>query len=77
MQMVNEIFGSMLYRPISQHTTEFPSPESLKEKVLISTKPPEYPDSQEEKARENPQKLITSGEEETQGLENEEEVEII
>ncbi|KAK0605830.1 hypothetical protein LWI29_031152 [Acer saccharum] len=41
-QMVTKVFGDMLHQ--SGHLDEFPSPESLKKKVLISTKPPEeYP----------------------------------
>jgi phosphatidylinositol phospholipase C delta len=43
--MVTKIFGAMLYIPESEYITEFPSPESLKKRVLISTKPPtEYLD---------------------------------
>lgn len=38
--MVTKTFGAMLYRPESEYMTEFPSPESLKKRVLISTKPP-------------------------------------
>ncbi|XP_054818300.1 phosphoinositide phospholipase C 2-like [Prosopis cineraria] len=45
-QMVRGIFGQMLYCPDSRNTeqTQFPSPESLKGKIMISTKPPEHPD---------------------------------
>lgn len=32
----------MLYVPKSGDLNEFPSPESLKRRILISTKPPEY-----------------------------------
>ncbi|KAF7816106.1 phosphoinositide phospholipase C 2-like [Senna tora] len=45
-EMVKDIFGEMLYIPDSQQL-EFPSPQSLKRKVMISTKPPEYPDAKE------------------------------
>ncbi|OIT37935.1 PREDICTED: phosphoinositide phospholipase C 2-like isoform X1 [Nicotiana attenuata] len=38
-QMVKKTFGSMLFIPQSQ-MDEFPSPNSLKNKILISTKPP-------------------------------------
>ncbi|XP_042955104.1 phosphoinositide phospholipase C 2-like [Carya illinoinensis] len=38
-QMVTKTFGELLYRSES-HLKEFPSPESLKKKILISTKPP-------------------------------------
>ncbi|XP_020205634.1 phosphoinositide phospholipase C 6 isoform X2 [Cajanus cajan] len=38
--MATEIFGEMLYYPETDCLTEFPSPESLKNRVIISTKPP-------------------------------------
>ncbi|KAI7741054.1 hypothetical protein M8C21_006933 [Ambrosia artemisiifolia] len=38
-EMVTEIFGDMLYCPEADHN-EFPSPEALKHRVLLSTKPP-------------------------------------
>lgn len=38
--MITEIFGEMLYYPTSEGLTEFPSPESLKHRIIISTKPP-------------------------------------
>lgn len=44
--MVTETFGDMLYVPNSEFLMELPSPEILKRKVLISTKPPEYHDPQ-------------------------------
>lgn len=45
-QMVTEIFGELLYYPETDLLSEFPSPESLKGRILISTKPPiEYLDS--------------------------------
>ncbi|KAK7305874.1 hypothetical protein VNO77_43786 [Canavalia gladiata] len=44
--MATKIFGDMLYCPLTDHLKEFPSPESLKNRILISTKPPkEYPQS--------------------------------
>lgn len=46
MQMATEIFGETLYFPETDHLTEFPSPESLKKRIIISTKPPkEYQQS--------------------------------
>ncbi|KAI6670924.1 hypothetical protein NL676_005809 [Syzygium grande] len=46
-KMVTKTFESKLYRPDSDQLAEFPSPESLKRKILISTKPPkEYLESQ-------------------------------
>ena len=38
--MVLEVFGDILYYPESKHLQEFPSPEALKGRVLLSTKPP-------------------------------------
>jgi len=39
-QIAIQIFGEMLYRPGTDCLTEFPSPASLKNMVLISTKSP-------------------------------------
>ena len=39
--MITQTFGDMLYYPPqSECLEEFPSPESLKHKIIISTKPP-------------------------------------
>lgn len=38
--MVVETFGDMLYYPDTESLKEFPSPEALKERIIISTKPP-------------------------------------
>ncbi|RHN57130.1 putative phosphoinositide phospholipase C [Medicago truncatula] len=47
-EMTTQIFGDMLYFPHTETMTEFPTPESLKDRVLISTKPPkEYLDSKQ------------------------------
>lgn len=44
--MVVETFGDMLFYPDSESSNEFPSPEALKERIIISTKPPkEYLDA--------------------------------
>lgn len=40
MQMMNEVFEGFLYVPNSEHIETFPSPEELKMKILVSTKPP-------------------------------------
>ncbi|KAK8582258.1 hypothetical protein V6N12_072447 [Hibiscus sabdariffa] len=40
-KMVKETFGDMLYTNETENLEQFLSPESLKKKVLISTKPPE------------------------------------
>ncbi|XP_062230667.1 phosphoinositide phospholipase C 2-like [Phragmites australis] len=39
-KMVKETFGDMLYISESEHMAEFPSPDDLKGKIIISTKPP-------------------------------------
>ncbi|OMO76015.1 C2 calcium-dependent membrane targeting [Corchorus olitorius] len=45
-EMVTQTFGDMLYYPESGCLSEFPSPESLKHRIIISTKPPkEYLES--------------------------------
>lgn len=38
--MATQIFGPMLYYPEAEYLAEFPSPESLKHRIIISTKPP-------------------------------------
>lgn len=38
--MVTEVFGNILYYPETEHVKEFPSPEFLKNRVILSTKPP-------------------------------------
>ncbi|EEC75018.1 hypothetical protein OsI_11098 [Oryza sativa Indica Group] len=45
-KMVLEVFGDTLYYPESKHLQEFPSPEALRGRVILSTKPPkEYLES--------------------------------
>nr|GMC63848.1 phosphoinositide phospholipase C 2-like [Ipomoea batatas] len=39
-EMITQTFGDMLFSPGSESLKEFPSPESLKKRVVISTKPP-------------------------------------
>ncbi|MBA0622711.1 hypothetical protein Godav_008227, partial [Gossypium davidsonii] len=52
-QMVTQTFGKMLFRPESECLKEFPAPEDLKYKILISTKPPkEYLEAQTNKDKE-------------------------
>ncbi|CAL9092204.1 unnamed protein product [Musa textilis] len=53
-QMVTQIFGDMLYYPESDSLEEFPSPESLMNRVIISTKPPkEYLEAKKITAKED------------------------
>lgn len=50
--MVTRTFEDLLYYPEGEGLVEFPSPESLKHKIIISTKPPkEYLDSKGSKDR--------------------------
>ena len=52
--MVTDTFGDMLFKPETETLSEFPSPESLKKRVIISTKPPkEYLKAKEEKPSGN------------------------
>ncbi|CAN1811497.1 Phosphoinositide phospholipase C 2 [Linum perenne] len=39
-EMVTQTFGDILFMPGSECLKEFPSPESLKRRIIISTKPP-------------------------------------
>ncbi|KAL9332613.1 hypothetical protein ACSQ67_002223 [Phaseolus vulgaris] len=39
-EMASEILGEILYCPQTDSLTEFPSPESLRNRIIISTKPP-------------------------------------
>ncbi|KAL6987813.1 1-phosphatidylinositol phosphodiesterase [Sarracenia purpurea var. burkii] len=39
-EMVTQTFGDILFSPGSECLVEFPSPESLKRRIIISTKPP-------------------------------------
>ncbi|KAM7265542.1 hypothetical protein ACFE04_003225 [Oxalis oulophora] len=39
-EMVTQTFGDLLYYPESDCLAEFPSPETLKHRIIISTKPP-------------------------------------
>lgn len=52
--MVMKIFGELLYYPESGCLEEFPSPEDLKYRIILSTKPPkEYLESKPLREREN------------------------
>lgn len=39
--MLTETFGDLLYVPSSDPLNEFPSPEALMRRIIISTKPPQ------------------------------------
>lgn len=48
--MVTQTFGEMLYYPQSECLEEFPSPERLKNRIILSTKPPkEYLESKHQR----------------------------
>lgn len=54
--MITETFGDMLFSP-SESLKELPSPESLRNRILISTKPPkEYLQSKEVKEKDDMKK---------------------
>ncbi|XP_068668085.1 phosphoinositide phospholipase C 2-like [Aristolochia californica] len=68
-QMINKTFGDMLFYPDSDPLKEFPSPEELKKRFIISTKPPkEYMESKSQKENESGKKK-SSEDEETWGKE--------
>lgn len=55
--MVHEIYGDTLFTPEKECLEEFPSPESLKKRFIISTKPPkEYLKAKETKPKGNESK---------------------
>ncbi|VFQ99475.1 unnamed protein product [Cuscuta campestris] len=67
-QMIKQTFGDMLYSPGTECLKEFPSPESLKKRVIISTKPPkEYQQTKE--VKEKTTKESSSAETEAWGSE--------
>lgn len=72
--MITQIFGDMLYYPESNSIKEFPSPEDLKNRIIISTKPPkEYLESKNGKNKEiNSQKREYDPQEDGKGSNREE-----
>ncbi|KAJ7963984.1 Phosphoinositide phospholipase C [Quillaja saponaria] len=72
-EMITQTFGEMLYYPQSGFLAEFPSPESLQNRIVISTKPPkEYLESNRVKDKGITTMLNgrESSEEETSGKES-------
>lgn len=68
--MVVETFGDMLYYPDSESSKEFPSPESLKRRIIISTKPPkEYLQAKNGKENNGDTQNVTENEEGAWGKE--------
>ncbi|XP_058110204.1 phosphoinositide phospholipase C 2-like [Magnolia sinica] len=69
-EMVTQTFGDMLFKPSSESLQEFPSPESLKKRIIISTKPPkEYLESKSFKKEDAPPRVRNPAEEEAWGKE--------
>ncbi|GMY08217.1 phosphoinositide phospholipase C 2-like [Fagus crenata] len=70
-EMVTQTFEDILYTPGPEGLKEFRSPESLKKRIIISTKPPkEYLEAKEVKEKENDaQKGKTSGDDSAWGKE--------
>lgn len=68
--MVTQTFGDILFSPGSESLKEFPSPESLKRRIIISTKPPkEYLEAKEVKEKENNSERVKASDEEAWGKE--------
>lgn len=69
-QMVTQTFGNMLYCPESECLNEFPSPEDLKGRIIISTKPPkEYLKAKTIKETGNKSKKRKDSDEDVWGME--------
>ncbi|KAH1211865.1 Phosphoinositide phospholipase C 2 [Glycine max] len=61
-EMIAQVFGDMLYFPQADSLTEFPTPESLKGRILISTKPPkEYLESKQFKDSDSERESTEEG----------------
>ncbi|XP_039136380.1 LOW QUALITY PROTEIN: phosphoinositide phospholipase C 2-like [Dioscorea cayenensis subsp. rotundata] len=62
-KMISETFGESLFVTKSDYLEEFPSPEELKMKIIISTKPPkEYLESKSFKDKEQESSKVTEDE---------------
>ncbi|KAG1339107.1 phosphoinositide phospholipase C 2 [Cocos nucifera] len=70
-EMVTQTFGDLLYYPDKDSSEEFPSPESLKRRIILSTKPPkEYLEAKDDKDKDGiPKNGKVSNEEEAWGKE--------
>ncbi|XVE69425.1 hypothetical protein DITRI_Ditri09bG0151400 [Diplodiscus trichospermus] len=69
-EMVTQTFGDVLFSTGSECLKEFPSPESLKKRIIISTKPPkEYLEAKEVKDKENDSQRGKASDEEAWGKE--------
>ncbi|OMO50110.1 C2 calcium-dependent membrane targeting [Corchorus capsularis] len=64
-EMVTQTFGDILFSPGPECLKEFPSPDSLKKRIIISTKPPkEYLEAKEAKDKENVTERAKAGSDE-------------
>ncbi|XVF84028.1 hypothetical protein PTKIN_Ptkin16aG0541800 [Pterospermum kingtungense] len=69
-EMATRTFGDILFSPGSECLKEFPSPESLKKRIIISTKPPkEYLEAKAGKDKENDSERGKASDEEAWGKE--------
>ncbi|XP_009369166.2 phosphoinositide phospholipase C 2 isoform X1 [Pyrus x bretschneideri] len=70
-QMLTETFGDVLFHPGSECLKEFPSPASLKKRIIISTKPPKkYPEAKNAvRGESDPKSGKTPADEEAWGKE--------
>ncbi|KAK8566331.1 hypothetical protein V6N13_002044 [Hibiscus sabdariffa] len=72
-KMVRETFGDMLFTNETENLEQFLSPESLKKKILISTKPPKvYQNTQGEEILENGSGTVKNEGQSSQGGPNDE-----
>lgn len=69
--MVTQTFGDILFSPSSEESLkEFPSPESLKKRIIISTKPPkEYLETKEKDKGDDSQQGKASSDNDAWGKE--------
>lgn len=68
--MVSQTFGDILFSPGTECLKEFPSPESLKRRIIISTKPPkEYLEAKDVKEKGDESLKSKAGDEEAWGKE--------
>ncbi|KAH1211861.1 Phosphoinositide phospholipase C 2 [Glycine max] len=67
-EMVTQTFGDILFTPNSESVKEFPSPESLKKRIIISTKPPkEYLEAKEKEKGDDSQHEKEKGDDSEHG----------
>lgn len=68
--MITQTFGDILFCPAEECLKDFPSPESLKKRIIISTKPPkEYLEAKVAKESEDASQKPKAADEEAWGSE--------